>query len=72
MTLVGKSSAGAERAERNLRELVGGGPSQVGVSRALRARDVNRPTDDELAEAERDVDIVRRHWQPPAEAKGRD
>jgi hypothetical protein len=31
----------------------------------LRARDVNRPTEEDLAEAERDVAIVRRNWQPP-------
>ncbi len=48
-----------------LHDLVGGGRSQLGVSGALRGRDVNRPTDDDLAEAERDVEIVRRHWTPP-------
>jgi len=53
--------------ERGLRDLVGAGRSQVGVSGALRARDVNRPTDDDLAEAERDLVIVRRHWKPPAD-----
>ena len=38
----------------------------LGISRgALRGRDVNRPTDDDLAEAERDVVLVRRHWKPP-------
>ena len=55
-----------DTAERGLRDLVGAGSSQVGVSGALRARDVNRPTADDLAEAERDTVIVRRHWQPPA------
>jgi hypothetical protein len=48
-----------------LRDIVGAGRSQVGVSGALRARDVNRPTEDDLAEAERDVAIVRRNWKPP-------
>lgn len=51
--------------DRGLRDLVGSGRSAVGVDGALRARDVNRPSDDELAAAERDVVIVRRHWQPP-------
>jgi hypothetical protein len=51
---------------RGLRNLVGAGPSQLGVSGALRGRDVNRPTEADLAEAERDVVIVRRHWKPPA------
>lgn len=49
-----------------LRDLVGAGPSQLGVSGALRGRDVNRPTEQDLAEAERDVVIVRRNWRPPA------
>jgi hypothetical protein len=54
--------------ERGLRDLVGAGHSVLGVSGALRGRDVNRPTDEDLAEAERDVVIVRRHWKPPAES----
>jgi hypothetical protein len=48
--------------ERNLREIVGAGPSQLGVSGALRGRDVNRPSAADLEAAERDVVIVRRHW----------
>jgi hypothetical protein len=62
----GEPSAAPPRAERGLRNLVGGGSSQLGVSGALRGRDVNRPTDEDLAEAERDVVIVRRNWKPPA------
>ena len=50
-------------ADRGLREIVGAGPSQLGVSGALRGRDVKRPTADDLAAAERDVVIVRRHWR---------
>ena len=52
--------------ERGLRNLVGAGPSQLGVSGALRGRDVNRPTDEDLAVAEREIQIVRRNWKPPA------
>jgi hypothetical protein len=37
------------------------------VSGALRGRDLNRPTDEDLAEAEETVVIVRRHWQPSPE-----
>jgi hypothetical protein len=37
----------------------------VGPEGALRARDVNRPTDEDLAEAEAAVVIVRRNWRPP-------
>jgi hypothetical protein len=62
----GKRAAGKrEPGERGLRDLIGAGPSQLGVSGALRGRDVNRPTDQDLAEAERDTVIVRRHWTPP-------
>jgi hypothetical protein len=67
----GPSPAAAPRAkdagksDRGLRDLVGAGPSQLGVSGALRGRDVNRPTDQDLADAERDVEIIRRHWTPP-------
>ncbi|HLY33753.1 MAG TPA: hypothetical protein VKQ07_04415 [Jatrophihabitantaceae bacterium] len=60
-----RPAAKGERADRGLRDLVGAGPSQLGVDGALRGRDVNRPTDDDLADAEREVVIVRRHWTPP-------
>lgn len=55
----------ASAGERGLRGLVGAGPSQVGVEGALRVRDVNRPTDADIAEAEAGIVIVRRHWKPP-------
>lgn len=51
--------------ERGLRDLVGAGRSELGVDGALRGRDVNRPTEQDLAAAERDVVIVRRNWKPP-------
>jgi hypothetical protein len=54
-------------AERGLRGLVGSGASQVGPRAAMRARDAARPTDDELAAAERDLVIIRRHWVPREE-----
>lgn len=50
--------------ERGLRGLVGAGPSQVGVSAAMRARDAARPTADDLAAAEAELNIVRRYWTP--------
>jgi hypothetical protein len=53
-------------AERGLRGLVGSGSSQVSVGAALRARDATRPTEAHLAEAERNLAIVRRNWSPPA------
>jgi hypothetical protein len=57
--------------ERVWRDLTGAGPSRVGVDGALRARDVNRPTPEDLATAEREVVIVRRNWTPPAGPAGR-
>ncbi|MFC4146858.1 hypothetical protein ACFO0M_11420 [Micromonospora mangrovi] len=50
--------------DRGLRGLVGSGSSQVGVTAALRARDAARPTEDDLAEAEARLVIVRRNWVP--------
>jgi hypothetical protein len=47
--------------------LTGGGPSQVGVSGAMRARDVSRPDDDDVATAERLVQVSRR---PPRARPG--
>lgn len=51
-------------AERAMQDLIGGGRSQLGVSGALRGRDVNRPSEEDLAEAERTTTIVRRNWKP--------
>ena len=44
--------------------LAGGGPSQLGIDGSMRARDVSRPTEDEIASAEKTVQAVRRN--PPA------
>ena len=54
-----------DRGERGLRGLVGSGPSQVGVSGALRARDAARPTAADLRAAEAELVVVRRHYVPP-------
>lgn len=51
--------------DRGWRELAGSSPSQVGLNGALRAREVARPTAEDLAAAERSVVVVRRQWQPP-------
>jgi hypothetical protein len=56
---------GKPAGERGLREIVGTGSSAVGVEGALRARDVARPSEQNLAEAERELHIVRRNWRPP-------
>jgi hypothetical protein len=56
-----------QQTERGLRGLVGGGSSQVSVAAALRARDAARPTEANLAAAERDLVIVRRGWVPREE-----
>jgi len=47
-----------------LRGLVGAGPSQLSASKAARARDINRPGEEELRTAEEELVIVRRHWAP--------
>lgn len=57
-------------AERSLRGIVGAGSSQVGVVGAMRARDAARPTAEDLAAAERDLVIVRRHYVPPGTLPG--
>ncbi|NJP33152.1 hypothetical protein [Micromonospora thermarum] len=55
---------GPEEGERGLRGLVGSGSSQVSVTAAMRARDAARPTEQDLAEAEARVVLVRRNWTP--------
>lgn len=67
MAASSRRSAGRERPD-NLGVLTGGGPSQVGISGALRARDVSRPTEEQLAEAERLVQVSRRPPRPRAQA----
>jgi hypothetical protein len=56
--------------DRGWRDLVGNSPSQVGVSGALRARDVARPRPEDVAAAERDIVVIRRQWQPPEDDPG--
>jgi hypothetical protein len=60
----GHTQADSGASERGLRGLVGGGSTQVSVAAAMRARDAARPTDEDLAQAEADLVVVRRHWTP--------
>jgi hypothetical protein len=60
----GARSGDDREAERGLRGLVGSGSSQVSVTAALRARDAARPTEQDLADAEERLVIVRRNWLP--------
>ncbi|WP_442929915.1 hypothetical protein [Micromonospora sp. WMMC241] len=62
-----RGASSADEGERGLRGLVGSGSSQVSVTAAMRARDAARPTDDDLAEAEARVVLVRRNWVPREE-----
>lgn len=65
-TAVGRRrGARDDQGERALRALVTQRGSQVSPTAALRAREVEIPTDDDLAAAERDVVIVRRNYVPP-------
>ena len=48
------------------RDLAGTVTSQVGPTGAMRARDLNRPTAEDLAQAEAELTIVRRNWDPHA------
>ena len=65
-----KSRSRRTDADRSLRGIVGAGSSQVGVVGAMRARDAARPTAEDLAAAERDLVIVRRHYVPPGTLPG--
>lgn len=51
--------------DRAVRGLVANAPSGVRRAQAIRVRDVNRPTPDELREAAATVEVVHRGWRPP-------
>ncbi|WP_425412861.1 hypothetical protein [Micromonospora humi] len=59
-----RGAPSADEGDRGLRGLVGSGSSQVSVTAAMRARDAARPTEDDLAQAEARVVLVRRNWVP--------
>ncbi|HET6907884.1 MAG TPA: hypothetical protein VFH54_00970 [Mycobacteriales bacterium] len=46
--------------EAGVAQLTGGGPSQLGVDGSMRARDVSRPRDEDLADAEEIVQVSYR------------
>lgn len=52
--------------ERSLRALVSTRTTQLPFDVAMRAREVAAPTAQDLADAERDLVLVRRHYVPPA------
>ena len=54
-----------EASERSLRSLVTTRSTQLSPTAALRAREAAQPTDDDLATAEAELTIVRRHYVPP-------
>lgn len=58
-------SAREDAAERSLRSLVTTRSSQVSPVAAMRAREVALPSEADLAAAEAEVTIVRRHYMPP-------
>jgi hypothetical protein len=61
----GGDEDGTERREGGLASLVGAGRSRVGVGGAMRARDVSRPSEDDLAAAEQEVVAKRSRPDPP-------
>lgn len=52
--------------ERSLRALVSTRTTQVPFDIAMRAREVAQPSAQDLADAERELVLVRRHYVPPA------
>jgi hypothetical protein len=64
------SGSGERAAERGVGGLVGSGPSIVGVSGAMRARDVSPVSAEQLEEASRRVVVRRRPVDKPARASG--
>ncbi|HVF18722.1 MAG TPA: hypothetical protein VNA14_00575 [Mycobacteriales bacterium] len=62
---VRSGGAGGRSDRSGVGGLVGAGPSMVGVSGSMRARDVSRPGDEHDEAAERDVVIRRRPPLPP-------
>ena len=60
----GRSASGDEA---SVAALTGGGPSQLGVGGSMRARDVSRPGDEEIAEAER---LVQVSYRPRSSGSG--
>jgi len=64
LELDGAHQSGGRDAERGIRALVGAGPTQIPKDVAMRVRDASRPTEEDLDEAERTTQVVRRNWQP--------
>ncbi len=61
----GARHGGARRSDRGLRGLEGSRSTQVSPTAAMRAREYAAPTAEDLAEAEREVRLVRRKYVPP-------
>ncbi len=61
----GESGRGESAMERSLRALVTLRSTQLSPSVAMRAREVADPTAADLAAADRDLVLVRRHYVPP-------
>jgi hypothetical protein len=62
----GADADAAERREGGLSSLIGAGRSRVGVGGSMRARDVSRPSEEDMAAAEQEVVVKRsRPDMPP-------
>ncbi|MFV0534862.1 MAG: hypothetical protein ACK5MR_14580 [Cumulibacter sp.] len=62
---MGRARGQQDGEARAVHEVVANSPSQIERSRAMRVRDVNRPSAEDFAEVEETLRIVRRNWKPP-------
>lgn len=61
----GADEEAADRREGGLSSLIGAGRSRVGTGGAMRARDVSRPSEEDLAAAEEEVVLRRSRADAP-------
>ncbi len=61
----GADEESADRREGGLSSLIGAGRSRVGMGGAMRARDVSRPSEEDLAAAEEEVVLRRSRADAP-------
>ena len=65
-----RRSRPARSDDAHVASLSGGGPSQLGIDGSMRARDVSRPSVEEIADAERLVQVSYRQPRPRSTSGG--